>query len=263
MSKMSTSMKSKKTIVSGCSWTDRNYSSWWHPELDTSWKKWDEHVGEHYGWDIINVGTSGAGNDVIIDRALDMIYNIGNTDVDRCILALSQWQRFSLPNNKFINPNLLKWKDKKRPIRSTEELMKLHPFNDHFHACMVNNILFMLYRFIDICIIKNIEVIIVQMISSTENFKAFTSDSMYYNLNNRMLTNPYFTKIEVEANNNKNVKLLGWPFSTDLGGLNIKYLLDKRMPKDRWKVSNQDGHPSAEGNKEIANIFTEWYNDLD
>ena len=104
---MSIFTKNKKTIVSGCSWTDRNFFSWQHPEMDTSWKKWDEHVGEYYGWDIINVGKSGASNDFIIDSTLDIMYNVGYTEVERCILALSQWQRFTLPNRGFLHVTIM------------------------------------------------------------------------------------------------------------------------------------------------------------
>lgn len=261
---MSIFTKNKKTIVSGCSWTDRNFSSWQHPEMDTSWKKWDEYVGEYYGWDIINVGKCGASNDFIIDSTLDVMYNVGYTEVERCILALSQWQRFTLPNRGFINPNLLKWPDKQMPNQTlAKQFFELYPFNNHFHTCRVEDVLFMLYRFIDICITKNIEVVVLQMIPGLEGFKDFNKKTdNYFRLNNNILANSYFNKIEVEASNNKNIKLLGWPFNTDLGGLNIQHLLNTRMPKDKWKISNQDHHPSAEGNKEIANIFTEWYDDL-
>lgn len=260
---MSIFTKNKKTIVSGCSWTDKNFTSLHHPEMDTSWKKWNDYVGEYYGWDVINVGRSGACNDYIIDSTLDVMYNIGYTDVERCILALSQWQRFSIPNRAFINPNLLKWPDNHTKQPQAAEFFKIYPFNSHFHNCRVEDILFMLYRFLDICLTKNIEVVILQMIPGIEGFKDLNKKpANYFKLNNTILTNPYFTKIEVEASNNKNVKILGWPFNTDMGGLNIQHLLNERMPKDKWKISDQDGHPSAEGNKEIANIFTEWYDDL-
>lgn len=264
MSKMSISMKSKKTIVSGCSWTDRNYSSWQHPEMDTSWKKWDEHVGEYYNWDIVNVGKSGACNNYIIDSTLDVMYNIGYTEVERCILALSQWQRFSVANQKFVNPNLLKWPDKHN-VRGNEkavEFLNLYPFDHYFHHCRIHDILFNLYRFIDICVTKNIEVVVLQMIPGLEDFQNFNSKNDYFRLINNMLSNPYFTKIEVESNRNKNIKIMGWPFSKDMGGFHIKNLLDERIPNDEWKISKEDHHPSAEGNKEIANIFTEWYDDL-
>lgn len=55
----------KILIVSGDSFSDKNFRTWIHPELDTSWPKWPEIVAERMNMDCINLAKSGASNDYI------------------------------------------------------------------------------------------------------------------------------------------------------------------------------------------------------
>jgi hypothetical protein len=81
-----------KTVVSGDSWANRNYTSRMHPSFSRDYKKWDEHLAEYYGWDVINPSGDALGNGEIIKRAIDLIHK---NDVERCFISLSQWYRFS------------------------------------------------------------------------------------------------------------------------------------------------------------------------
>ena len=245
-------MKTRKTIVAGCSWADRKYKSRHLPDLDTSWKKWDEYVGESYGWDIINVGLSGASNDVIFEKALKAIYN---NDVERCIICLSEWGRFITPSGWVGNPMTALIDPRAKP--KNEEIVKfleLFPFNHGMQRQRVRNILFDLYKLIDICDMKNIEVVVVQMIDSIENFQLFCSNKEYVDLNNMMLDDPYFERVE-----ESNAKIMGWPFVKDLGGYNVQNLLQKGGHGESLVISTYDRHPNEKGHKEISNIFMKWY----
>ena len=40
----------KTLLAVGCSLTDKNFTSMFHPELDCSWPKWPEVVGKKLGF---------------------------------------------------------------------------------------------------------------------------------------------------------------------------------------------------------------------
>ena len=254
-------MKMTKTLVTGCSWTDRNYKSRFHPEIDTSWKKWDEYVGDLFGWDILNVAESGASNDRMLNRALESIYE---NDIERCVVGLTEWCRFTLPNNIVANTNLF-LRDKTYTLKPNQQraldFFKIYPFDTPFQKQLIQNNLFEIYRFIDICIHKNIEVIMFQMLNSLELYKYFCSDKEWIELVDVMMSNKYFNKIEKMLENNYNVKVLGWPFVQDLGGETINGLFQNHKDEINWLISSIDGHPNEKGHKQIAKIFTGWYND--
>ena len=55
----------KILLVSGCSFTDKNFYSGVHPEMDTSYPKWPELLAKKLDMDCINLGQNGAGNEYI------------------------------------------------------------------------------------------------------------------------------------------------------------------------------------------------------
>jgi hypothetical protein len=65
----------KILIAGGDSFTDKNYKSHIHPEIDTSWPKWPELLAEKLDMKCINVAKSGYGNDYIYESVLETIAN--------------------------------------------------------------------------------------------------------------------------------------------------------------------------------------------
>ena len=48
--------KSKKILlVSGCSWSDNNFNSIFHPSLDCSWTKWPELLAKKLDMICVNL----------------------------------------------------------------------------------------------------------------------------------------------------------------------------------------------------------------
>ena len=224
-----------KTIVTGCSWTDRNYKSHHLPDIDTSWKKWDEHLGDSYGWDIINVGQSGAGNDYILDRALEVIHDNdsfeGGSNIERCVVALSEWARCMLPNGVGVNPGLmtsvfndngeLHPRKLKLNHQTALKFFEVYPFDERFQKQRVKDNLYKIYRFIDTCNDKD--------------------------------------RIEQLIRDNHNVKIMGWPFNPPMGGSCMLDDLQKEMKNGTWAIDTTDGHPNAMGHEVISNLFMKWY----
>ena len=61
----------KTLLAVGCSFTNKNYKSDEHPEMDCSWPKWPEIVGKKLGYEVVNLGTNGHSNDNIMRSAQD------------------------------------------------------------------------------------------------------------------------------------------------------------------------------------------------
>ncbi len=82
----------KKLIVSGCSFTDKNFESL-HPDYDCSFPKWPEILADNLGMDCINRGACGAGNHYIYSTLLDEIIRTPKEEIGLVIPAWSQVQR--------------------------------------------------------------------------------------------------------------------------------------------------------------------------
>jgi len=78
----------KTLLVSGCSWTDPNFESVHHPEMDTSWKKWPEILAEKLELNLVNVAFSGSGNQYIYTSLLDKI-----VELDNIALVIAGWSK--------------------------------------------------------------------------------------------------------------------------------------------------------------------------
>ena len=66
----------KTLLAVGCSFTNKEYQSREHPEMDCSWPKWPEVLGNRLGYKVVNLGRNGGSNDSILRSAQDyMIEN--------------------------------------------------------------------------------------------------------------------------------------------------------------------------------------------
>ena len=237
-----------KTILSGCSWSNRNYFPRIHPSYDTSYPKWDELLQDYYDWDVVNVYGDALGNVEIIKRAIKQIYTCNTT---RCIIALSQWYRFSTPGDNRFNPNTNKnvvWdndvseEQKAKHQKWTnrhDDYFNIIPFDDNTKKCLVEETLFQLYVLMDLCSHKNIELIVFQMI-----YPLVENKDVY-----DMLDSNYFNMIHKRKGN-----MFGWPFHWQYGGCCFEELM-----QGDCMISKQDRHPNAKGHQEIFIIFKGFY----
>src|SRR6056300_1060816 len=83
-------MMKKKLIVSGCSFTDKNFQSLSAPDVDCSFPKWPELLAEKLNMDCINLGANGAGNNYIYSTLLE---EITRTPKDEIGLVLAAWSQ--------------------------------------------------------------------------------------------------------------------------------------------------------------------------
>lgn len=87
-------MTKKILLVSGCSFTARDYHSHFHPEEDfTSYNKWPELLAEKLDMQCINLGKSGGGNEYISNSIIDQIETMDKSRIGLVIPAWSQCRR--------------------------------------------------------------------------------------------------------------------------------------------------------------------------
>ena len=81
----------KILIASGCSYTDNQFRSASHPEMDTSWPKWPEIVAKELDMKCINLGRSGSGNEYIYSSIHDIILRV--KDKSQIGLVIAGWSQ--------------------------------------------------------------------------------------------------------------------------------------------------------------------------
>ena len=81
----------KILLVSGCSFTDKNFISDFHPDLLHKWPTWPELLAKKLDMEVINLGKMGAGNEYIYSSLLDKIMTTDN--IGLIMAAWSQSQR--------------------------------------------------------------------------------------------------------------------------------------------------------------------------
>ena len=61
----------KILLVSGCSFTDRDFHSDIHPDMICDWPRWPELVAEALDMECVNLSISGSGNERIYSTLSD------------------------------------------------------------------------------------------------------------------------------------------------------------------------------------------------
>lgn len=220
----------KILLVSGCSYTDKNFKSIFHPNLDTSWDKWPEILAKKLNMDCVNLGYCGSGNDYVYSSLLDYIVKNNNLG-----LVISGWTRVvrrSYTKNK-VRFNL-RW--------------DTHGDMEYF----ITRSLRYYYTFQQLCKSLKISYKQTHILDPYEsaigeekrkNPNEFTSKKEAIKM---FMSNPYFDKIDEKH-------FIGWPVEPKIGGFSIWDKLDQ----DKHFISKEDRHPNAEGQKIIAETIYE------
>ena len=84
----------KILIASGCSFTEKNFISTFHPEMDCTWDKWPELLAQKLNMDCINLGSRGAGNEYIYNSIVQRLLKIKKNRVGLVMAGWSSAKRF-------------------------------------------------------------------------------------------------------------------------------------------------------------------------
>lgn len=223
------------------------------------WKIWADQLP--FDDKIINVSVSGIGNDLIIRNAIDALLKYSN--VNRVIIALSQWVRFSI-RGRFFNPQIFNGvrdsaKDTlyskretnicRKDIKTIETLTGSEEpeIKAMFHTplaieTMIDDTLRDIYILQQLCKQRGVRLHVFQMLQPLAGF----DDSAKKAVAKKMLSRDYFDIIE----SLNDIDLIGWPFTSILGG----YFFDQSLISiDR--VGNGDAHPNKQGHIKLAEMF--------
>lgn len=221
----------KILLVSGCSYTDKNFKSIFHPDLDTNWDKWPEILAKKLNMDCINLGYCGSGNDYVYSSLLDYIVQ-NNENLGLVIPGWTRAVRRSYTKNE-VRFNL-RW--------------DTHGDMDYF----IKRSLKYYYTFQQVCKSLNIpfkQIHILDPYESAIGEEKRKNPSKYTTKKEAIkifMSNSYFDKID-EKN------FIGWPVEPKLGGFSTWDKLDK----NKHFISEEDRHPNAEGQKIIAETIYE------
>ena len=247
-------------IVSGCSFTDPFFKSTIYPDYDCNFPKWPEMIDGN--WDeIINVSKSGYANQRILDRALERV--LLDKNVSTCIVALTNWLRFTGPD--YLTVNLERSIDEnfeipdhlRKHYEKTRALEKLYPTTEKILELRVNDTMLKLYNLAQICIHKDIKFIAFQMLPHVAGGVYTHKPLGGYNglkemCSKHMLNNQFFKHLN-RLNMLNKVDLVNWPFINKLKKCASREMNDEYYGDPlQVIVGENDSHPNAKGHQWLA-----------
>jgi hypothetical protein len=257
----------KTLLAVGCSYTDEKFESIVHPELDCSWPKWPEIIGNELEYNTVNLGECGNSNDSIFKTAQDYIVD---HKVDMICALWTQGHRLNIHDMSNINWT---WSFMdKEPVRVFGDRLQKDVFNkDEFssllrwkHTALANEYLRYIYMLDQLGKYNNnIPVYHMQGLRGYYPYGSSTrakANTMRKEYATAFLDSPYFSILDKQTN------IYGWPLLQELEG--SIYIDDtKALASYTWKemealtlkykISDKDSHPNARGHKIIANRFIE------
>jgi hypothetical protein len=251
-------------VASGCSFTDKDWSSNVYPDYDCSYPKWPQLVADELGQECVNLGRGGYGNDYI-QITLSQFILENYRDIDAVFVSWSEASRFHLYYNKHFNP--LVW------LRGQDG----DPYSDGYtfltspyivgqdlanYLTKIDTAQSMMRKFYN-------EVYVVQELCKVLGIKyVFSSALRPYNHKELLQWDPEhpFKKViapTVDFNSIDKDHYIGWPVWSESGGFCMYDKITKtRTARARYTVGANDGHPSAHGHKLIADMHIIKYGEL-
>ena len=258
----------KKLIVSGCSYTTKDYVSCTYPDIDTSYPKWPELLAEKLDMDCVNLAFSGAGNHFIFQTLCEAIIRTPRDEIGMVVAAWSQanrddWQIYkdAFKDRMMYNETYLKgfvWHNK-----------RLDKDGDVFS--WVRSDIIRMITLQKLCEGLNIPYKQFQMISL---FSGYISGLVKTELEVRSInenktgdnirhTYPgdkkkdYNKCCEILLNYDQYINAknyIGWPLAKKLGGFHMGEKLENEDGKHNleYTIGKYDPHPNKLGHEKIA-----------
>jgi len=263
------SKSSKYILAAGCSFTDEDFTSMPHPDMDVSFPKWPAILGEYLDLGVVNIGRCGVGNDYIMRRVITHI--LKNCEkIELVVIGWTELQRFNIhgelhfnPNPAFLNP------DRKLPFHAEAArplfnyLYKKYLIDHCYNPGHENLFIWQMMDWFDqmfqvqeICKKFNIKFIMASLCGSLEIERYASSVA------NGGLGDLNFNSIQwalMFGNNERlydldNKHYWGYPFIQAMNGKGM----DQFIPKSH-RISDSDMHPNELGHELIARRYYEQY----
>ncbi len=239
----------KILLVSGDSYTDPDWYSEFHPELDIDWPKWPEILADKLDMDCVNLGLSGSGQEYIYNSLLEYITN-PNKDISKIGLVIPAWSQCQ--RKDFQKGWGGRWTNRRLDV-------------DGDLTAWINKSLRYYSSFQILCERYKLPYLQVQMINLFNDFlgglrpgdgevKAgiFGKDERLNYPGNVKQDKMKINKIILDYESRLNYKkFVGWPMINELGGYSIAHKILKKVDK----ISDLDGHPNKQGHERIAEFL--------
>ena len=241
----------KILLVSGDSFTDRNFRSASHPEMDVSWPMWPDILAEKLDMRLINLGRSGQGNEYIYSSLQDTIEKM--EDKSQIGMVVAGWSQCFRPDfqedqkwhDLRINPigDILGWVRRSLRIYKNFEYMCEYHNIPYLHTQMIHMYIDWLRG--------------LTMSGEETRAKGFTPMETW----NARMEYPgdseademhiLKTLLEYDSIINHD-NFIGWPISRKLNGYCLSVKEIGLAPESPYVISEYDGHPNEEGHERLA-----------
>ena len=233
----------KILLVSGCSYTNKDFVSDYHSDMDTSWPKWPEILAKKLDMEVINLAYSGAGNEYIYSSLLDKIMTTDNIG-----LVIAAWTKCERKD----------WKIKGKWYNNAERVWEQNPFSNDINA-YIDKSLRLYYSLQEVCKSKKIPYKAVQMLHMFRGWGWDKKKQTQHPSADEIEKRPGFLKKIVNSIYCDKIddSFLGWPGDKDLGGFSIKSDILGAYGKEslKYAVSTKDNHPNEKGHQKIAEFL--------
>jgi len=240
------SKSSKYILAGGCSFTNENFKSPWHPEMDFSYDKWPTILGDELNLLVKNLGANGLDNTQIYHRvATDIIEN--HDKIELVVIGWSQHTRFMVYDNHDHHPSLyIKHLDKHKETASnfTKSAIEYYRWiedNNYLNEITIEVLFNRIYLIQKLCDNFGIKHLQASLCGQFNDRTIMNADSHMDIINAKS-----FSKV-------RRKNMIGWPFSKLLGGFEYDH-----TDKVHW-VSDIDKHPNKKGHEEIAKLYYDKY----
>ena len=239
----------KILLVSGDSFTDPEWWSEFHPELEVNWPKWPEILAKKLDMDCVNLGKSGAGQEFIYTSLLDYITN-PQKDISRIGLVIPAWSQCQ--RKDFQKGWGGRWTNRRLDVdgdifswvnRSLKYMLSLQILCERYNLPYKQTQ--MINLFSDV---------LTGMRPGDREVKEGIYPKDYkilYNGNAKKdkqkilkMVSDYEDKINVN-------NFIGWPMFNELGGFSLSH----KVMKAKDKISELDSHPNKQGHERIAEFL--------
>ena len=248
-----------KLLAVGCSWTDQNYNTPVNDEHGI--KTWPTLLGESLGYETINMGISGSGNNSIMKQAINGIHR-ENPDLI-CVLWSNQgridlWNfEHLLPFNLFFGniQNKGRWSLLTQKFAATMVKRLIHDEED---LNVIDEFFRNMFILNDIATHRNIPIYFGTAIKIWPHThykvqsKKVDEVKRYKRFMKEWIRNSYFNEFDKKKYKEK---FIGWPWLEEAGGFTMEELLRDKDRNPIHRISAEDNHPNAKGHEVIANEF--------
>tara|TARA_B110000503_G_C6995527_1_gene349247 strand:+ start:50 stop:856 length:807 start_codon:yes stop_codon:yes gene_type:complete len=262
------SKSSKYILAGGCSFTDKNFKSNIHTELDTSYPKWPELFGEYKNLPVENLGLCGAGNDYITNVVTRRILE-DHRNIDTVVIGWTEIFRYSIYEKYRLNPIPTLYRPNRKSTVEEEAarpmfeyMFREHFINRHFSPNKPDNLFVWqvrswangMWQIQELCKTFGIKFIMGKLCGSIslgkfEQCEKSFKDKLTWTEVEWAIT---YSKIE-ELLKLDSQHYIGYPFLKGLGGYTFEHSLTG------YELHPDDAHPNGEGHEFIAKEFYEQY----